>query len=166
MRQKYRILRNDEKNELIIREFAALDKETLTFICEEKFGRADVEVAIKKGRDALVSVLRTRNMYPPGLYMDGITNTVKSLYSGDHEDEDDGENHVAEVSFDDAAFLSVEPEEPEVVAEEVEEEPAENIDDLLEDDIDGNFEGKTTINTISARLKIADDESLDVAEDV
>jgi hypothetical protein len=59
MKQKYLILKNDEKTKLIIREFAELDKEIFTFLCEETFDDESVTSAIAIGKDALIATLRT-----------------------------------------------------------------------------------------------------------
>ena len=68
MKQKYVILKNDEKNELIIQEYAELDKEMLSLLCEESYNGPFIESAISAGKDALIVALRTQNLYPPGLF--------------------------------------------------------------------------------------------------
>ncbi|OQY60507.1 MAG: hypothetical protein B6245_00975 [Desulfobacteraceae bacterium 4572_88] len=161
MRQKYRILRNDEKNELIIREYAELDKETLSFLCEERFKREDVEAAIVKGGGALISALRTQNMYPPSLYAKKIAEMVMEIYSADGpEKREGGDKHMTEVFFDDVEFLKIPSDEPEI-AEETEEKAADDIDNLLEEDeMEGNLDDKNAIKNIKSSVKIADEESL------
>ena len=55
MKQKYLILKNDEKTKLIIKEFAELDKEMFSFLCEETFDDESVTSAIAKGEDFLIA---------------------------------------------------------------------------------------------------------------
>ena len=68
MKQKYVILKNNKENELIIKEFAELNKDTFTLMCEETFHDKLIESAINKGSQALIATLRTKNMYPNGIY--------------------------------------------------------------------------------------------------
>jgi hypothetical protein len=63
VKQKYFTIKNDEKNELIIREFAEIDKKgEYTLLCEETYNRETIASAISKGKKALISTLRTQNM--------------------------------------------------------------------------------------------------------
>ncbi len=80
MRQKYVILKNDEKNELILRAFAELDTAELVLACEETYDEKIIKSTIPKGKRALVSILRTQNIYPPGLYAEIIAESVMELY--------------------------------------------------------------------------------------
>ena len=63
MKQKYAILKNDEKTGIIIREFAELDKEIFSFLCEEKFEDETVKSAIEKGQDALIQTLELKTCF-------------------------------------------------------------------------------------------------------
>jgi hypothetical protein len=80
MKQKYTIVRDDKNNQLIIREFAELDKEILSLLCEETYDQKLIRAAIKSGKEELIAALRTNNLYPPGIYADKIANAVKELY--------------------------------------------------------------------------------------
>jgi len=163
MKQKYTILRDDEKNELVIKEFAELDKEVLSFLCEETYQKEAIEAAIAEGKASVITALRTHNMYPPGLYADKIAESVMVLYNSEGKSE---ESLSADIFFNDFEFLTKNQPEPEPEPEPAEEteEEAEDIDDLLEDDIETDFD-KAPINPINSPLKIAEDESLDVEEE-
>jgi len=165
MKQKYTVLKNDEKNELVIREYAELDKEIFSLLCEEIYNGDVVKSAIKKSKESLISALRTQNLYPPGIYMDKIADAAVSLYESA-----DMNQHPLDILFNDINFLTKEPREPEIPEEEIEEEPvvADDLDDLLEDDIDDiedDFDDKSSIDPINSPLKIADDESLDIEDE-
>ena len=67
MKQKYTIIKDSTNKQLIIREFAELDKEILSLLCEETYEQKAILAAIKKGKDNLISALRTKNLYPPGV---------------------------------------------------------------------------------------------------
>lgn len=158
MKQKYTILRDDGKQELIIREFAELDKEILSFLCEQTYKLADIETAIEQGKDALLTALRTHNMYPPALYLEKIGEAVIPLLNSKAEEPSE------DIFIDDFEFLTREPPEDQLI-DEIEEEAAGDIDDLLEDDIEEDFGDADPISNINTSIKIADDESLDVEDD-
>jgi len=160
MKQKYQLLKDDEKNQLIIKEFAELDKDILSILCEQTYDSAAVEAAKKESRETLITLLRTHNMYPPSLYMEKIVDSVMELYGS-------GDVSSAEIFFDDTEFLINQQEEIDALAE-IEEE--EELDDLLDDadDLDTALVNTDDISNISANssIKIADDESLDIEDDV
>ena len=152
MKQKYLILKNDEKNELIIREFLEINKEMFSFGCEETYDNNDIESAIAKGRKHLVSVLRTNNMYLIGLYADKLAESIITMYGTEHK-------QPVKLLFDDVASFSktqeniVAPEDVEDVknVEDVEDKVPED-NKLFEDEFDNH---KIKNNCF---LKVADDE--------
>jgi len=149
MKQKYLILNNDDQKELIIREFAALeDKELLLLLGEEKYDVKAIKSAIKKGKNTLISVLRTEKLYPPGLYADKIAESVISMYKE--------KKQSIELLFDVIDLLTKNKKEPEPFRD-IEKKSSE-IDELPEDD----FEEKLDDNLIEKDSLIAkDDKSLD-----
>ena len=80
MQQKYSIIKDKQNKQLIIREFAELDKKALSLLCEEKYDNTTIKSAISRGKDALLAVLRTKNMYPPTTYAQKIAAAVIDLY--------------------------------------------------------------------------------------
>ncbi len=106
MRQKYSISREDVKNKLNIREYAIiqkslknvassmLSKETFSFIGEEMYDSSIIENSIHMGLNALVSTIRTRNLFPIEPHAIKIAESVIKLYDSE------GENSV-ELFFDD-----------------------------------------------------------------
>ena len=56
MRQKYEIVRDDDNKRLIIREFAELDKDVMSLLCEETYDKKSIKSAMTLGRDALERV--------------------------------------------------------------------------------------------------------------
>ncbi len=82
MKHKYLILKNDEKIELTIQEFAELEKrDEYTLLGEETYNGGTVTSAISKGKKTLISILRTINLYPPSLYAAKIAESVMNLYN-------------------------------------------------------------------------------------
>jgi len=146
MKQKYSILNDDTKKELIIREYAELDKEMLSLLCEETYDAQKIKADMAQGKEVLIGKLRTRNMYPPHNFAGRIAEAVISLFSPDGPSS-------AELFFDDNEVFIKLPTKELLIEEDDIEEEAENIDDLLEDEID-TFSDKKGI-------KIAEDESVD-----
>ena len=159
MRQKYVVLKDEEKEEYILREFAELDKDALSLLCEEHYPLRTVDAAAQQGKGALIQAIRTPNMYPPLAYVERIADLVMALREGSVES-------PAEVMLDDVENIIRDRKEAE--AAEAKEESSD-IDDLLDDDdddIDDDFE-EDDIPSIDSNssLKIADDDSLDVDDD-
>ena len=153
MKQKYEIIKDNEKNTLILREYAELDKDTLSPLCEESYDITAIAAAVSGGKSTLIAALRTKNMYPPGLYAEKIAATVTELLG-------DGEKQAAELLFDDIELLNREREREIREAEIKDEVEVEEIDELLTDDFEDDeddFEGGGEIKDINS-LKVADDE--------
>ncbi|MBU4258531.1 MAG: hypothetical protein KJ976_02945 [Proteobacteria bacterium] len=152
MKQKYLILKNDDQKEFIIKEFAELDdKEELLLLAEEKYDVKAVESAIKKGKKALISVLRTEKLYPPSLYANKIAKSVISMSIE--------KKQSIELLFDDIDLLTKKKKEPES-SKDIEKE-ANEIDELLEDD----FKEELDDNLIRKdSLIVEDDKSFDIDE--
>ena len=158
MKQKYAILKNDEKTGIIIREFAELDKELFSFLCEETFEDETVKSAIEKGQDVLIKTLRTQNLFPLGIYAKEIAAAVKKIY-------ETGDDQPVELIFDDSDLLSkTKGEQKPLPLDEIEDEAVE-IDDLLDEDIpEEEFDEKSDIKNLPYSLKISDDDS-DIIDD-
>ena len=112
MRQKYVISRDVAKNELKIREYAITDtslnklassmlkKGNFSFLCEEVYESEVIENSISKGRNALVKILRTRNIFPIKPYALKIAESVMALYIS-------SKDGSVELFFDDADLVAV-----------------------------------------------------------
>ena len=156
MKQKYLIFKNDEKTKLIIKEFAELDKEMFSFLCEETFDDESVKSAIAKGEDALIETLRTKNLFPIGIYAKEVAAAVVKMYES-------GNDQSVELLFDDHDLLKEEQEEP-AVEDDIEDKTVE-IDELLEEDTpEPDYDDKNEIENIANSLKI-DNESANNEDD-
>jgi hypothetical protein len=154
MKQKYLILKNDEKNELTIQEFAELEKKhEYTLLCEETYSAKAIESAISKGKQALISALRTVNLYPPGLSVGKIAEAVIKLYNSTRD-------QSVELFIDDRDFLLKDWKKSEDV-DTIEDEPGE-FDKTLEqepEELDGLLEDNDTIKNLTEPIKVEEDES-------
>jgi hypothetical protein len=148
-------MKDTDKKVLIIREFAELDKEVLSPLCEETYDDKVIKSAIKNGKEALIAALRTKNMYPPGIYANQIADSVIKIYTSK-------EQQSMELFFDDVELINKEEEAAEALAELGNE--TEEID-LLQNDYDENFEDKGALKNINSPLKVADDELVDIDDE-
>ena len=156
MKQKFTLHKDAANKRLVIKEYAELDKEILSLLCEETYEDDIVKACISKGTKALIEVLRTRNMYPPRIFAQKIADMVVTLYN------EEGEQSM-DIFFDDKEFFEI--DETVKGQEDTLDADEEDIDDLLEDDIDDVYEDKKIIKDLKSSLKVADDESVDTDDD-
>jgi len=153
MKQKYLII-NDKKNKQFkIQEFAELNKETLSLLCEEAYDYKTIKSAVSHGKDALISTLRTNNLYPPGIYAEKIAHALVQLHKSKDEES-------VELFFDDINLLAKKRQSAEIT-EQLEDDSAD-LDEMLEDEFDENFPEKNGIKKIDSSLKIEDDDYVDI----
>ena len=158
MKQKYSIHKDTENQKLVIKEYGELNKEILTLLCEEAYPEDVILAAIKEGKEALIKVLRTRNMYPPGVFANSIADLVIAFYGSNGE-------QSTEIMLDDKEFFegndtSAPQEEAEVESDD------DDVDSVLEDDIAEVYEEKKSIKDLKSTLKVADEDAVDTDDDV
>jgi hypothetical protein len=154
MRVKY-ILEKNEDNQLTIGEYSALDKKDhmmFTLLCDQTYEGSAIEAAIATGKEDLVDVLRTIDLYPQEGYMDTLSDMVVAMYGPEGK-------ASMEVVIDDADLLSDQAKERELL---------EDLDEIIEDDTDDTDEfdellkGDEDIPTIKTTLQVVDEEAIDV----
>lgn len=160
MKQKYVVLLDNENEKLSIQEYAELDKEMLSLLCEETYDAAAIRAAMDRDRGALIQALRTNNMYPPGLYTERIADSVIEMFQP-------GANTSAELFFEEREMFDAEEEEEaqEDAGGEDDDKDDMDVDDLLDDDdIEDDFEEKGIIKNLKKTISISDnDNSMDDA---
>jgi hypothetical protein len=157
MKQKYTISKNDEKTGIIIKEYAELDKEIFSLLCEETYEDEIVKAAAAKGKDALIQTLRTQNLFPIGIYSEAIAEAVIKFY-------ETGDDQPVELIFDDLDLMAKENDTP-IALDEVDEDDVE-IDDLLDEDLpEEDYDEKNDIKNLPYSLKISDDDPADLDDD-
>ena len=145
MKQKYLISKENDQKKLIIKEFAELDKERLSLLCEEEYDNKIIKSAISQGKEALISELRTNNMYPPGVYAEKIAQAVIDIFASK-------ESQSIELFFNDIDLL-IKEQEPSEDIDKIE-SIAEDIDELIGDDLEKNLEGKNTVKDVKGSIKV------------
>jgi len=151
MKQKYLII-NDKKNKQFkIQEFAELNKEMLSLLCEEAYDYKTIKSAVSAGKEALISALRTNNFYPPGIYAEKIAAAVYQLHKSKAEE-------PVELFFDDINLLIKKRKSTETSRSGQPEDDSADLDDMLEDDYDDDYSEKDRVKKIDSSLKIEDDD--------
>ena len=157
MKQKYLII-NDKKNKQIkIQEYAELNKEMLSLLCEEAYDYKTIKSAIAAGTDTLIAALRTNNLYPPGIYAEKIASAVTELLKSKDKES-------IELFFDDVNLLAKKRGSAKVT-EQLEDDTAD-LDEMLDDDYDETFEEKDDLKKIDSPLKVAGDDFGDADDDI
>jgi len=147
MKQKYTILKDKATGNLMIQEYAELDKDLFSLVCEETYDNKEVASAAAAGKLKLIAKLRTPNLYPIAEYADKIADAVLGVFQSKVSDA------PVELVFDDIKTIrkdeGISPENA---------KPATAItDDLLDDE---PFEGIPDVEEIEEEgdLDIPDEE--------
>ena len=156
MKQKYLILNDRENKQIKIQEFAELNKETLSLLCEEAYDYKTIKSAISIGKDELIAALRTNNMYPPGIYANQIADAVIDIHKSK-------EQESVELFFDDINLLTKSRKAIKIAGQDDDE--SADLVEMLEDDFDDAYSEKDEIKKIDSSLKIADDDYADGDDD-
>jgi len=92
MKQRYLISRDEKTSELTIEEYAvtagdlkrhdisAIAQDDFTLLCIESYEGKMIKKAISEGKEALVTALRTDNLYPISIYAGVIADSVIEIY--------------------------------------------------------------------------------------
>jgi hypothetical protein len=159
MKQKYVIEKADDGEGIVVKEYAELDKEILSLLCQERYVKADLAAAQARGKTALIEAIRTNNMYPPSFYADQIADAVIGLMSSDTDP-------TTELFFDDRElFLQ---EEAVVEATAADEEAGDDdvvVDDLLEEEMEEqDEEGQKIFTKLKSSLKLSNGDTAGIDE--
>jgi len=153
MKQKYLIINDKENKRIKIQEFAELNKEKLSLLCEEAYDYKTIKSAISSGTESLISALRTNNLYPPGIYAAKIASAVAELYNSKDQE-------TRELVFDDINLLAKHRKIAAIVKQLEDDSP--DLDETLNDSYPDEFEDKNDLGNIGAPLKLASDDFNDV----
>jgi len=156
MKQKFLISKENDKKKLIIKEFAELDKERLSLLCEEEYDNKIIKSAISQGKEALIAELRTNNMYPPGVYAEKIAQAVIDIFGSK-------DSQSIELSFNDVDLLIKEQPPSEDIGEI--ESIADDIDELIGDDLEKKLEKKNTKKDKKSSIKVAKEKGSTVVKE-
>jgi hypothetical protein len=157
MKQKYVINRDSDEKKLIIKEFAEIEKDRLSLVCEETYDDKAIKSAMAKGKEALYSALRTDKFYPPIFVTMNIGEAIIEVYGSK-------DKLSTEFVFNDIDFIAKDGEKPEI--EDDIEAKEDELDDLLEDNLDLKHIGKDESDNVDSLLKVVDNDIPDVEENI
>jgi hypothetical protein len=157
MKQKYIISKTDTGNTLTIKEYAEIDKDVFSLLCEEVYDLKTLEKELDFGINLAAAVIRTRNFFPPYSTLEKIIEGIRTLMAA-------GDDETIEVFVDDSEILSRKEEDYGVI-EDLESD-SEQLDDLLEDDLEDETvdvydDENLSIKKINASIKVDEDELID-----
>ena len=156
MKQKYVIEKADNGDDIVVKEYAELDKETLSLLCEESYAAADLTAAQRRGKTALIEAIRTNNMYPPGFYADQIADAITGLIDSDA-------TPSIELFFDDKELFAQDGAAEDLAdAEDVDDDDVV-VDDLLEEEV-GDEDNPEILTKLKSSLKVSDGDLGNVDE--
>ena len=155
MKQKYLIINDKDNKQIKIQEYAELNKESLSLLCEESYDYKTIKSAISAGPESLISALRTYNLYPPGNYAIKIASAVTDLYKSKDQDS-------LELFFDDINLLAKN-RKPAEITENIEDD-AGDLDEMLEDSFEDSIDDDDDLDKIDTPIKVAGDD-FDDADD-
>ena len=158
MKQKFVISKSDDKKEFKIEEFAELEKEIMSLMCEENYSIKEVKAAISEGKETLVSLLRTKNIFPPSLWISAIADTVIELHGNKQE-------QSIEILFDDKEDKTSAVELRHTEIEALEDE-IDKVDEAEPDEFDQLVEGNEKIKDGVIPIKVDELENEDREEDI
>ena len=157
MKQKYVISKSEDQKELKIEESAELEKEVMSLMCEVTYPIKDIKSAISNSKDSLVSLLRTKNFFPPYLWINNIADAVADLI-------DDKKEQSVEILFDDKKDRELN-REREADLDELEEE-IDEVDESEPDEFDQLIDNNDKIKDGVIPIKIDEFENEDREEDI
>ena len=156
MKQKYLIINDKSNKQIKIQEYAELNKEMLSLLCEEAYDYKNIKSAISSGTDTLIAALRTNNLYPPGIYAEKIASAVTELLKSKDKES-------IELFFDDVNLLAKN-RGPTKVTEQLADDTAD-LDEMLDDDYDETLEEEDDLKKIDSPPKVAGDDFGDADDD-
>lgn len=156
MIQKFVILKNNETNKLIIREFADLEKNKFSLLCEETYDGETIESALKKGKKFLVSILRTVNLFPSGICAEKIADSVIDLYGSENKPS-------TEFIVNDLDMIEIKKVKPKPV--NYAEKKSGQINELLKNSDNESSVEQDELKNIHSAINISGDDSLDIEKD-
>lgn len=151
MKQKYMISKSDDGKKLVIKEHAEIDKDIYSILSEESYDIKKIRKAIKDGMNALISVVRTQNLYPPKPTILKISEgVINFLNAKDLE--------TVEIFVDDAESIGQESEDFEIL-DDIEDDENQ-LDELLDETVN-NFDESISIKKIGTSIKVDDNDVID-----
>jgi hypothetical protein len=151
MKHKYVFSKDTAAGELSIKEYAELNKDIFTPICETVYEVKQFETALSQGPAALMAEMRTHNFYPPSSFSEKIVLCISDMMSS-------GDQETIEIFCDDADFLTKNLDSNEAF-EDIDDNEEETLDEFIDEDLPEGFTGKVkTGDAASTDIEIEDND--------
>ena len=156
MKQKYIISKSEDGKQLTIKEFAEIDKDIFSPLCEVHYSMKAVRSAIASGPDQFADIIRNRNFFPPITTAQQIFAEMDALSGLD-------KNESIEIFTNDVDILAAKNDSLDAIGNL--EEDTEELDELLDDNVDV-FDDKISVQKLNTSIKVDDDEVIDDNNDI
>ena len=132
MKQRYKISYNDKKDQIRITEQMEWEGQHIE-TTEEKYSVEQLASVIDKDMQEVIGAIRTKNLFPPYELASSIANTLTQLMK--ETDETVNELLLEWEDIEDKPIEKEEPDEEDIIEEEL----SELTDDLTDDDMEDGF---------------------------
>jgi hypothetical protein len=132
MKQRYKITYNDKKDQIRITEQMEWEGQYIE-TTEEKYSVEQLASVIDKDVDEMIRAIRTNNLFPPYELAAAISNLIIQLMK--ETDESVNELFLEWVDIEDKPIEKEEPEEDDMIEDEL----SELTDDLSDEDMEDGF---------------------------
>jgi hypothetical protein len=131
MKQKYLISKGDDGKTLSLKEFAEVERGDYGMLCDVVYDMDTIASAASGGVDRLISLLRTQDFYPRGLYARIMAESIIDLIGSP-------DRKSVELAIDDKESLAQERLDLEALElEVVDDEDSDDAPDALDEVLDG-----------------------------
>ena len=151
MKQRFSISRDTDGNNIVIQEYAELDKGAYSLLCEEAYPVASLEAALAGGPGQVIRVLRTKSFFPTSFFAEKLISNL-ALYL-----QQDGAEAL-KIEADDAECI-----QGRGVSKVIPEDENDTIEDLLDVDDDEIMDDEGPVGKLDAPIKIAEDETAEIS---
>ena len=149
MKQRFEISRNAGGEDIIIKEYAELDKGVYSLLCEETYAVAALEAALAQGPDHLVARLRTESFFPTRYYAEKLIASLADYFQ-------QASSETVAIEADDAECIAGR-------APVVRDEESSDMDDLLEVGDEEIVAEEVPVGKLDAPIRIAEDETAEIS---
>lgn len=156
MKHKYVFSKDTATGELSIKEYAELNKDVFTPICETVYEVKQFESALAQGPVALMAEMRTQNFYPPTSFSEKIVLGISDMISS-------GGQEMVEIFCDDADFLTKSLDGHEAF-EDIDDSEDETLDEFIDEDLPDSFGGDVKTGKVASSDTDVEDDDLENEE--
>jgi len=149
MKQRFSISRNTGGEQIVIKEYAELDKGVYSLLCEASYAVQAVKAALAKGPWHVITLLRTESFFPTSYFAQKLTASLDDFLQQESGD-------TIKIEVDDAECIRT-------LSKVVADEENGRIDDLLDVDADEIIEDDQPVGKLDAPIKIAEDETTEIS---